>query len=161
MIATIGGEESIRDNVDVNKNTIQHVLNKAQNPDEFISVEALEATVSLFPNLNTGMLVSSLKFISENWNKKYIRTFVEGVLLFNHRYLVESGYQKEFKDDLPSLVKRLRGAYTSSRSTDPKLEELKKLATKIAKKATKRTNKQVLASIKNGILLYLFIYSRS
>jgi hypothetical protein len=53
------------------------------------------------------------------------------------------------------MLIRLKGAYTSSRSTDPDLLELRDLVEKVIRPAVNSRTEAVVASVRTGVLLYL------
>jgi hypothetical protein len=57
--------------------------------------------------------------------------------------------------DLSAMLIRLKGAYTSSRSTDPDLLELRDLVEEVIRPSVDSRTPAVVASVRTGVLLYL------
>jgi hypothetical protein len=58
---------------------------------------------------------------------------------------------------LPNLMMRLRGVYTSSRTTNPTLLKLRKDVQNIVAKATGSRNESQQAAIRTGVLMYIVL----
>jgi hypothetical protein len=55
------------------------------------------------------------------------------------------------------MLVRLRGAYTSSRSSDPYLLEMRSLTEEVIRPAVKTKTQAVVASVRTAVLLYIVL----
>ena len=160
MIESIGGEEKVRGVTDSNSKALARVMNSISTPDELINIQTVKAVVGIFPGLTVDLIVKVLDYLARNSHRKDVIKFFTNAVIFNQKYLTEQGVFREHKDDTAYQAVKIRGAYTSSRTTDKTVIELRRAATKYSKKATSRVNKQVLSSIRNGLLVYIFLFSQ-
>lgn len=70
-------------------------------------------------------------------------------------YLSDNRIALRSNIDLSSMLIRLKGAYTSSRSTDPDLLELRSLVEEVIRPAVDSKTEAVVASVRTGVLLYI------
>jgi len=159
MEVIIEGEASIQAINSPVTEAVSRTVKDMRSIDDFLDVEVLKATVGIFPSLTEHMLVQTIEYIAEHAKKKKIKEFVTRTLIHDYKYLQEAGDLQEHGDDLPYLSVKIRGMYTSSRTTTDEVREIRDIAEKLARKVTGRVNKQAIASVRNGILLYLFIFS--
>jgi hypothetical protein len=100
----------------------------------------------------------TLVWISDNYrrsNSKKIEELLNEALIHSFDYLAEERAMVASHVDLPTLLARLRGVYTSSRSIDPALFSLREKAEWCVKQATGNKNESVIASVRTAVLLYL------
>jgi hypothetical protein len=100
----------------------------------------------------------TLAWISDNYRQsgaKKIEELLNEVLIHAFDYLAEERSMVASHPDLPSLLARLRGVYTSSRSIDPALFSLREKTEWCVKQATGNKNDSVIASVRTAVLLYI------
>lgn len=100
----------------------------------------------------------TLYWISDNYRQsgaKKIEDLLNEVLIHAFDYLSEDRATMSSHPDLPTLLARLRGVYTSSRSIDPALFSLREKAEWCVKQATGNKNESVIASVRTAVLLYI------
>ena len=61
------------------------------------------------------------------------------------------------KSDLPGLLSKMKGVYTSSRSTDEELLNIRENVEKWVTLATKNSSPAVVAATRTGLLLYILL----
>ena len=57
--------------------------------------------------------------------------------------------------DIPGLLSKLRGAYTSSRSVEPKLMAMRQKVGQLVTFATQSKNESAISSARTGFMLYI------
>ncbi len=153
--------ENERSTIDMTNNvsdSLSRVMNRLENPDDFVDISIISVVSSMIPGSSPDLLADSLRYMAKK-KSKLIKRFIENSILFMYRYLSENGHLVEHNDDLPYLVVKIRGAYTSSRTSDKDVLELREIGTKIAKSGSSKVNTQTIARIRTGIFVYLFILS--
>jgi hypothetical protein len=80
---------------------------------------------------------------------------LDDTLVHSFTYLQANTTLVRSTHDLPGILSKLRGTYTSSRSTDPTLLALREKAEQVAKLATGNKNSNTLAALRTGLLLYI------
>ena len=128
-------------------------------PDEtdFIRDSLVKVIEDAIPSINPKVFALSLQYISSNYfdkRKKYIADFVDDSMLYAFEFL----FTKKLKtSDLPLILQRLRAMYTSSRTDDSKVLELRKLGDRIVREASFRKNSVPVAPERTGLLLYVVL----
>jgi len=124
----------------------------------FIKGEILGIVGELMYTTPPQMLMDTLQWCSKNTNTtkgKEIDDLVTMVIVHSFDYLANNRNVLRETNDIADLAVNLKGVYTSSRSTDPRLLAMRKLAEKIVVYATKTTNKNAAASVRTSLMLYL------
>lgn len=86
---------------------------------------------------------------------KEVEQLIEKTILHSFMYLSNNRTVVRETNDLTVLLGRLKGIYTSSKSSDPELLEIRDLAEKIIRKATTTKNSSAVASVRTAVLLYI------
>lgn len=116
-----------------------------------------EAVDTLYP----GMLENTLKWASENFaytttDIKISQTLTK-IIEHAHTYFAENKDLIRHKDDLTGILRRLKGVYMSSRTTEPVLLELRVSIAHIVKAATKSKNESAISAARTGFMLYVIL----
>lgn len=128
--------------------------------ESFIKPELTAIIEDAMPTVSPRMLRDTLTWISENVRLDRSNKISEAL-----DKVVEHAYEVVYDDrlfvsgkvDLNALLLRLRGIYTASRNTEPKVLFIRKELETIAKKAIKTSNKAALASVRTGVALYVVL----
>ncbi|MBB5409321.1 hypothetical protein HDG34_003262 [Paraburkholderia sp. HC6.4b] len=126
----------------------------------FIKEELLELICKLMYTTPPRLFRQTLEWISDNYRQaraKRVGELLDETLIHSFDYLAEERTMVRTHVDLPTLLARLRGVYTSSRSIDPALFSLREKAEWCVKQATGNRNDSVIASVRTAVLLYLVI----
>ena len=121
----------------------------------FIRQELVDVICNIMHTLSPRMLMQTLVWISDNYQNtknKSIDTAID--IVMEHALEYSQTHRELLRNDLPNLIDRLRGAYMSSRSTDEKLLEARRLVDKIVKEATGTSNDTAIAAVRTGAMLY-------
>jgi hypothetical protein len=124
----------------------------------FIRDELLGIIEKLMYTTPPRLFRETLVWLSDNYRRsgaKKIEELLNEVLIHSFDYLAEERMMVANHVDLPTLLARLRGVYTSSRSIDPALFSLREKAEWCVKQATGNKNESVVASVRTAVLLYL------
>lgn len=135
-----------------------YIKSVAGDPNSFIKSELVKIIENICPNAPPKQINVSLKYISKNYSGKptdEINQLLEATMLHSFSYLSENKNTLSNNIDLPGILIRLRGIYTSSRSSDPELLELRELAEKIIRRAIETKTDSVVASVRTAVLLYI------
>lgn len=156
------GEEALRDLSQGHNSYRTYLLSIVGDQTNFIKAELIDVISGLMANMSPKHLETTLIWLSSGANlgsSKEIRQFLEDTLVHAFNYLSDSDNRVVMKNtsDLPGMLAALRGAYMSSRSTDPLLMKLREKCERYAKKATGNKSEAVLAGIRTGVLLYIVL----
>lgn len=157
-VAGVNGEEILKDKTRgpaVFTNYLKSILS---DKNSFIREELLLVITKIMPSANYRHLRSSLEHLSANYFKadhQKIECIVNLSMVHSFAYLSDNRILLRSNVDLSSMLIRLKGAYTSSRSTDPDLLELRELVEDVIRPAVDSRTPAVIASVRTGVLLFL------
>jgi hypothetical protein len=124
----------------------------------FIREELLGIIEKLMYTTPPRLFRETLAWISDNYRQsgaKKIEELLNEALIHAFDYLAEERNMAASHVDLPTLLARLRGVYTSSRSIDPALFSLREKTEWCVRQATGNKNDSVIASVRTAVLLYI------
>jgi hypothetical protein len=124
----------------------------------FIREELLGIIEKLMYTTPPRLFRETLAWISDNYRQsgaKKIEELLNEALIHAFDYLAEERNMAASHVDLPTLLARLRGVYTSSRSIDPALFSLREKTVCCVRQATGNKNDSVIASVRTAVLLYI------
>ena len=157
-VAGVGGEEILKDKTRgpvVYTNYLKSILS---DKNSFIREELLLVITKIMPSANYRHLRSSLEHLSANYFKtdhQKIERIINLSMVHAFAYLSDNRIALRSNIDLSTMLIRLKGAYTSSRSTDPDLLELRSLVEEVIRPAVDSKTEAVVASVRTGVLLYI------
>jgi len=128
--------------------------------NSFIREELVDVVGSAMQTMPESLFRKTLEYMSDNYNhrqSKDIEEVLDKVLVHAFAYLADNRELVSKNTNLAELLSRLRGVYTSSRSTDPELFHLRETAERVVERATANRNDHVIASVRTGILLYIVL----
>lgn len=157
-VAEFDGVESIRDQiggVEVYKRYLRSIV---ADKNSFIRSELVKVTLNLADTAKEKNLLAVLSYISENHLRSAtdeIDDLLNETMIHSFRYLSANSSGLRSTVDLPAILTRLKGVYTSSRSTDPDLLALRKRCESVVKKSIQTTTPAVISATRTAVLLYL------
>lgn len=157
-VAGIDGDEILKDRTKGPATLIQYIKSILTDRNSFIREDLIRLVIDLMPSVQYRYLVSALEYLSANYFKaqhKEIDRIINLIMLHSYSYLSGSNAVIRPSMNLATVVSKLRGAYTSSRSTDSDLLELRELVEKVIKPAVDSKTTAVLAATRTGVLLYV------
>lgn len=126
--------------------------------NSFIRPELLKVIYDISQHAPPKHVVAVLEYISNN----YLRTasddvtkLIDLVMVHSFAYLENNRSAVQAGINLERLLERLKGVYTSSRSVDPDLLELRAFTEKLVRRAIDTKTDSVIAAVRTAILLYL------
>lgn len=160
--STVGhdGEEILRDSTKGIATYTQYIKNIIADKRSFIREELLGPVLKAVPSASERFLVASLEHLSENYYRKDhkdIDKILELSMVHSFHYLSNNRQALRANADLADMLIRLRGAYTSSRSTDPYLLEMREITEKVIRPSVKTKTTSVVASVRTAVLLYIVL----
>lgn len=155
---SVNGEEILKDKTRgpvVYTNYLKSILS---DKNSFIREELLMVITKIMPSAKYTHLRSALEHISQNYfraDHAKIEKIVNLSMVHAFAYLADNRVALRSNVDLPGMLVRLKGAYTSSRSNDPDLMELRSLVESVIRPAVDSRTEAVVASVRTGVLLYM------
>jgi hypothetical protein len=130
--------------------------------NSFIRQELIDVICSTMRTLSPRMLMQTLVWTSDNYqNAKNKDIDVALDIVMEHAIEYTTTHRELMRNDLSTLIDRLRGAYMSSRSTDEKLLKARTLVENIVKEATGTKNDSAIAAVRTAWMLYIVARSYS
>lgn len=128
--------------------------------NSFIKQEILDILEKIVSTAPPKLVEQVLTWCSNNYSyaaDDMVKDLIDKVLLHSFSYLENNRTVYKSSSDLPNLVSKLKGTYSSSRSSDPMLLEIRELAEKIIRATGLTKNSVTIATVRNAILLYIVI----
>lgn len=124
----------------------------------FIKLELVSVIEQLMPTMPPKHFSQVLSYFVSNSNKinrKESDDILDATLIHAFGYLFQNRQLIRSTNDLPQILGRLKGTYSSSRNTDQDLMKLKTSLEKIVKRETRINHAGNIAAIRTGVLLYI------
>lgn len=157
-IGNIEGEDILKEKKNSFAEYTNYINQIIHDKQSFMKVDLMEAIKRMLPTMQPRLFIQTLEWLSDNYvpsTIKEMQTYLNDVLVHSFEYLVESGSNLRGSIDLPELLIRLRGVYTSSRGEDPKLLYLRSTTEEYVTLATRNRNRNIISAIRTGVLLYI------
>jgi hypothetical protein len=152
------GEEILKDKTRTFQPEIRYITEVVADRESFVKPELINIIQKSVSSVSPDQLKNTLSWMSDNVNygkDDIVNQFVLKTVIYSFNYLAQNPKLIKGKRDISGILYRLRGSFTSSRSVDPDLMELRELGEKIASFATGSRNASLLSGIRTAILLYV------
>lgn len=157
-IAGVNGEEILKDKTHGPATYTNYLKSILSDKSSFIREDLVSVITKVMPSVHYKHLKGSLEYISTNYFKaqhKDIETIVNLAMSHSYAYLSNNRMSLRANVDLADMLVRLRGAYTSSRSVDPDLLEMREITERIIRPAVQSKTEAVVSATRTGVLLYI------
>ena len=155
------GEVMLKDKVKSEAEYGQYILSVMGDENSFIRTELVSIIRRMLSNMPETIFHETLRWLSRNQRegkmKERIEALVNSTLIFYFEYMSRNKSELKSKKDVAGIILLMKGAYTSSRSTDENLLKLRTDTEKLIREATGNSNQNVLASVRTGLLLYIVL----
>lgn len=158
MLMEYNGEQILKDKVKSLTVYNRYMQSIVSDQPTFIKEEILDVLERLVHTASPKLVKQTLVWMSVNYKHagvKEVEQLIEKTILHSFMYLSNNRTVVRETNDLTVLLGRLKGIYTSSKSSDPELLEIRDLAEKIIRKATTTKNSSAVASVRTAVLLYI------
>jgi hypothetical protein len=158
MVVEFDGESVLKD---TSKSLVQYrryLDSIISNPPAFIRDELISVILQVMNTAPEKLVRQTLAWMSAHYRQEQhsvITPVLEQTLIHAFGYLNEERGFIHDKPDLAVLLSRLKGVYTSSRSTDAHLLKLRTETEKLVVLATQAKSPAIVAGVRTAILLYL------
>lgn len=152
------GDEIVRDKVHGLESYRDYILDVLIHRDSFIRTELVNVVISVIPAVQEKAFMVLLAWMSDEMAKTHrdsIIRFVETSLTLAFNYLLRHSYVAHHSKDMVFLVSKLKGYILSSRETSGDLDEFREQGDTLVEEATKKSSKQAISSLRNGLFLYV------
>ncbi len=150
------GELILRDNTRSPGIYARYLKTIISDKNTFIRMELVDVITSVMRTLSPRLLLTTLQWASDNYLLSKDSRIEKAVdIVLEHAIEYMSINRTMATSDISDMIDKLRGAYMSSRSTDHKLLEARKLIGQIVKDATGTKNESMIATVRTAFMLYL------
>lgn len=154
------GVEILKDRTKSNAVYLNYINSTITDKNAFVKDELIRVVEKMMPTMSDRLFRQTLGWLSDNYRQRgagLIEEVVSETLVHVFQYMQDNRNLIKNKEDLPTLLSRIRGVYMSSRSTDPVLMSLREKTEKIVSMATSNKNASILAAVRTGVLLYIVV----
>lgn len=156
------GESILKDkeqSLEIYKNYLNDIIG---DKPSFIKLDLVSIIENANKTMPPQMFRNTLGYISDvysknNQDKIELSDLIERIMTHLLVYLYSNRNAMKNKSDIPGLLSKLKGIYTSSRTTDPLLLGIRDDMEKVVKRATKVKSTPAIAATRTGILLYIVL----
>lgn len=158
MVAEFDGESILKDTAKSLVQYRRYLDSIIGNPPAFIRDELISVILQVMNTAPEKLVRETLTWMSTHYRQQQhsaITPVLEQTLIHAFSYLNEERGFVHAKPDLAVLLSRLKGVYTSSRSTDAHLLKLRVETEKLVVLATQTKSPAVIAGVRTAVLMYL------
>lgn len=158
----LDGEVAIKDKQKSLETYRNYLFSIISDKPSFIKLELVEIIEKSNKTMPPQMFRETLSYISNLYGKNSKdKTNVDDVIdrLMNHliSYLYLNRNVMKNKSDIAGLISRMKGIYTSSRTSDELLLSIRQDLENIVRQATKNKSGPAVAATRTGIMLYIVL----
>ena len=156
----IDGEIKLRDKTKGLAPYVAYVKGIAPRYTDFYKEELFEVVTSVVDTAPPHILLKFMNWFCENFlyiSNREPDLIIELVMEHAFEYLSEHTEIIRKKEDIGTIILKIRGTYTSSRATDTKLLQIKERVEKMVRTATGSKNDSVVAATRTAFCLYLVV----
>lgn len=155
------GVEHVRDLTTKNEEMRRYLYDIASERNAFIKLELVQIIENSSPTMPAHIFESTLLWMHVNYNNATHREEINRVfdLLITHVLSYVSTNKNIYRSsrDIPKFITVMKGVYTSSRTKDPVILEIRDKLESITKRATGVKTPAVLSATRTGIWLYIIL----
>ena len=155
------GEKEIAEIYDNDASRVLAVVNASSNPSNFYRSDIADILIQMYPIVTKSNMTLFIHDYSKGTmgrSSTRINKFTTDALVWVFDYISNSDMTPSEKKQLPVVLSYVRNAVASSRSTDPKLAQLRVDGLFIVNSLIK-VDKQTALTYRTVLILYLFMYS--
>lgn len=156
----LDGEMKIRDQQRRVPEYIRYILSIIGDKNSFINDDLVNVIMKAIPAMPKAALTSTLAYMSNNASvkaDKRVERVCTVTLQHAFDYLARNPGVMVSKSDIPGLLRKMKSLYQASRTTNAMIMEMRKSTEEMAKIATRSNNANLIASVRNAVLLYIVL----
>ena len=159
-VITLDGETRLRDHKSATGEYRRYIHEIISDKPSFIRDELVDVICDAISSLPPKLILSTLDYVSANYGGRDqgISSLLDETLQHAFDFI---NTREVSTSDLLTLTFRLKAIYTASRTSDPVLLNMRKIADKIIVKAVGNKSPTVMSSIRTGLMLYIVLRTLS
>ena len=156
------GEAVLKDKANALETYRNYLAGVIPDKPSFIKLDLISIIESSNKTMPVSMFRSTLSWISDSYGKGdkgklEIDEVVNKIMTHLLTYLNQNRNAMKNKSDISGLISKMKGVYTSSRSTDELLLSIRDDVEEIVKRATKIKSGPSIAATRTGVMLYIVL----
>lgn len=156
------GEAVLKDKANALETYRNYLAGVIPDKPSFIKLDLISIIESSNKTMPVSMFRSTLSWISDSYGKGdkgklEIDEVINKIMTHLLTYLNQNRNAMKNKSDISGLISKMKGVYTSSRSTDELLLSIRDDVEEIVKKATKIKSGPSIAATRTGVMLYIVL----
>lgn len=152
------GSEILKDDTRGLTNYITYLKSTLSDRESFIKDDLVLVITKIMETAPEALLRKLLEWVADNYSSSKfsdIDAIIDKILIHSFNYVQEHRSIIRSNINLTNLLGKLKGVYTSSRSSDADLLEIRIKCEELAFLATNNKNKNVLPSVRTAFMLYV------
>ena len=159
--ADMEGVDSFKDSRQFILDRINYINGIIPSKDSLVTPNLLTLSLNILPTAQASLIEKTLSYIASHCfdSKKgpEVQEYVKLSVRYTLNYMIDNNLNKVFLHDPGGLMKRIKGALNSSRSSDTELINLREVGETTVRNALGRPNPQVIKNTRTAVTLYLFL----
>lgn len=156
------GEAVLKDKANALETYRNYLAGVIPDKPSFIKLDLISIIESSNKTMPVSMFRSTLSWISDSYGKGdkgklEIDEVINKIMTHLLTYLNQNRNAMKNKSDISGLISKMKGVYTSSRSTDELLLSIRDDVEEIVKRATKIKSGPSIAATRTGVMLYIVL----
>lgn len=158
-VVNLDGEMVVKDITRTLPTYKNYLHDVCMDKNALIKSELVSIISNMMTNMSDKLVVKTLEGISDDCRKGVKETvqWVDDVMVHSFDYIANEPKLRQRVSDKELLLSKMRGMYTSSRSTEMHLLALRSHGEHIIKKHAQTHNAALIASIRTSVMLYLLL----
>lgn len=160
-ISVFDGDKALRDDFNQKEKLKRYIHSIIPDKNSYMKPELMDIIVRALKTMPIHYFTKTLEWISKNYGNTDTKTDVANVIdnILEHAltYLSNNNEFLRNQHDISFLLSRMKGIYSSSRSTDALLIQVRKEVEELVTLATGSRSPAVVAATRNGVLLYTLL----
>jgi len=171
--SNVDGDKVVGD-IDSYASNIKHTIKSVANKDyEFIDPTITKVVLSLYPSIKEKELEGFISYMTnaDNLDVKDLKKLglpksnnvhqevLEAIISISILYLQRYGVNITDRNNIPLILTLLKNYWNSGRSTDPRVEKIKKYIAKQITISSKRKTKWLITGLTTAYIVYIYMRS--
>lgn len=160
MLLEHDGDMILKDRTQGLQKYSQYMHSIVTDKNSFIKYDIIDILERVVPTAPPKLLEQVLIWCTDNYSyvrNDLVRVMIDKVLLHSFSYLENNRTVYKASSDLPNLISKLKGSYSSSRSSEKLLLDIRMTAEHVIKLTGVTKNNVVVASLRTALMLYIVI----
>lgn len=157
----IEGESHLKDMTKASEKLRRHLFDILPDRNAFVKPQLVGIIERSMGNMPARYFEMSLEWIPAHYNEREVKTEIDECMNILMTHLLSYiGVNKQLfrnPSDLPTFLTHMKGIYTSSRTKEPAILEVRERLEKIVFQAIRIKTPNILTTVRTGVWLYIIL----